>query len=563
LEHHLAVAVFAVAVIGFELAAAPASPVLQRDASANSSSLSQTRAPGAALLHLAVVLRFRHEDELRALVDAESVPGSPIAHRALSAAQFSAAFAPSAADYARTAAVLVRHGMRVTHTYANRGVIDVLSPLSAVEQTFATAIAATRRDDGSVRYFNVKPIVLPPDLVSTVYGVAGFDTGAHTRPAPHASGSFSAPNIAPGPPLEGPATGFGPEAYARAYDFPDRHHIAGMPAGTTYDGAGQTVALIADDDFFEYDLDQYLKYFNITRTGPPTNRIKVNGGAQQNGIFSFVTTLQAETLVGLAPGIILNDYGIPELSDASLLDAYNQIDSDDTAAIALSPAFDCEGATTPRYFPKLSDYLALAGTALGIVYITNAGNYDLGVICPGQFTPSGDPHFVSVGGTVMLIDGQGHYRTELASGGSDGGQSAYFALPFYQRGVPGIAGTNRNVPDISFDGDFRSGGASFENGLWTGPDTPVTSELGNELAAAIFTAMAAEWTQIHGAPLGDIHGDLYNAYRRYGYTLPKSGPVFHDITIGNSFRYPAVPGYDRATGIGSIDGWNFALSAHL
>jgi kumamolisin len=519
------------------------------------------RAPEAAAMGLTVILHYRHEDELASFVDQQSDPRSPLAHHVLTPAQFDSYFAPSNADYARLQKAFVRRGFTVARTFRNRTAIDVAGSAGAVERAFGTEIHAERRSDGTIRYANVRPAYLPSEMAAAVEGIVGFDTGEHrdasASDAPR--GARLHPFVAPGPPLEGPATGFGPEAYARAYDMPDLHAIPGAPKGKTYDGTGVGVAIIASGDYFDYDLADYLKYFKISRTGPPTTRYSLDGGPPHSGgVFSLVTTLQVETLVGLSPGITLYDYGIPFESDRGILLADEAIVSDDTAAVALSPVFDCHGGTKPLDLPKLMDHLAMQGAALGIVFITSSGDALEESCIDGPQTPADAPHFVSVGGTILLIDAQAKYQLELGSGGSEGGLSSAFALPPYQQGVAGIRGTRRNVPDISFDGDPASGGALRQDGLWSGPDEIPNDQFSNELSAAIFTGMVAQWTQYHGAPLGDIHGTLYGAYTKYGYTKPAGAPIFHDITIGDSAGYRALPGYDLATGIGSIDGWNYA-----
>jgi kumamolisin len=35
-------------------------------------------------------------------------------------------------------------------------------------------------------------------------------------------------------------------------------------------------------------------------------------------------------------------------------------------------------------------------------------------------------------------------------------------------------------------------------------------------------------------------------------------PPFHDVTLGTNLAYPATPGYDMASGLGTPDAWNLA-----
>lgn len=81
--------------------------------------------------------------------------------------------------------------------------------------------------------------------------------------------------------------------------------------------------------------------------------------------------------------------------------------------------------------------------------------------------PSTDPSAVAVGGVTTPLNAAGQYvgpvtvwgqQTSGGFGsGSGGGVSVYFPQPSYQQGLPGITGQNRNVPDLSLEGDPGTG----------------------------------------------------------------------------------------------------------
>jgi subtilase family serine protease len=527
-------------------------PAMREIASVPTASLRDLgRAPATMPMQLAVVLPYRHESELEAFV-AHAAMAPRGVNRTVSAEQFRSYFAPASDTYARVLGRLSAHGLAPSHLYANRTVIDVTAPVAAVERTFGTEIHRVVGPDGSIRYANVRPAYLPADLEPDVYGILGFSTVTSLARPPAAT----RPAVVEHPPFNGPSSGFGPAVFAEAYDLPVQHQIPHRPPGTTYDGRGVRVAVIANDDFHDNDLTTYLRTFGIVRTGPSTtHRIPIDGGARQNGIFSNLTTLEVEVLVGTSPGIGLDDYGIPELSSFALLDAMNQIDTDDKDSVALAPGFDCQTHNMDPYAPRLSEYLAMQGNALGIVYVSDTGDIDEGPSCLAS--PATDPHVIAVGGTTLIVDRRAHYVNEIAYGNSLGGTSVSFPLPQYQVGIPNITETRRVVPDVAFDGDPLSGADEYQQRFWDGAEGEV------ELAAAIFTSLAAQLTQVHGGALGDLHPALYAALTTYGYTTPAGTPLFHDVTLGRGYDFYATPGYDRATGIGSIDGWNFALTANL
>ena len=64
---------------------------------------------------------------------------------------------------------------------------------------------------------------------------------------------------------------------------------------------------------------------------------------------------------------------------------------------------------------------------------------------------------------------------------------------------------------------------------------------------AASTALVAEYAGRHGdGQLGFVDPTLYAIAAR-----PQLAPALHDITIGGNRYYPAAPGWDFATGLGS------------
>ena len=136
--------------------------------------------------------------------------------------------------------------------------------------------------------------------------------------------------------------------------------------------------------------------------------------------------------------------------------------------------------------------------------------------------------------------------------GGGGGSSLIYPIPYYQVGVfsPYSLGSSvfRNVPDVSLDANpstgyqiyvakywYIIGGTSCVAPLWAG-----------------FTAIVNEYRSSLGKnPIGFINPAIYSIGMG-----PDYSSVFHDITIGTNGHYPAVPGYDLATGWGSFIGDN-------
>ena len=82
---------------------------------------------------------------------------------------------------------------------------------------------------------------------------------------------------------------------------------------------------------------------------------------------------------------------------------------------------------------------------------------------------------------------------------------------------------------------------------------------GTSFSAPIFAAMQAEIDQRQGTRKGNVVGRLFTVWRTYGYGPYAAGhpDIFHDMTAGNN-GYQAVAGYDWASGIGSVDGFELS-----
>jgi hypothetical protein len=237
------------------------------------------RATAATRVELAFVLKYRHEAELDRLIEQQGDPRAQAYGRVLPSTEFESYFSPSPAAYSHTIAALRRAGFTVSQTFRNRLVVDAHAPAPVAERYFATEIHRVVQPGHGIRYANSRPALLPVELREDVEGVVGlnniewFKTTEVRRPSmpPRSIG-----DVVIGPPLHGPAGGFGPLAWAQGYDMPVQHQIPGKPSGTTYDGTGRTAGIVIPADPSDSDLAQFLTFFKVKRTGT-TNRIHVDG----------------------------------------------------------------------------------------------------------------------------------------------------------------------------------------------------------------------------------------------------------------------------------------------
>ena len=195
---------------------------------------------------------------------------------------------------------------------------------------------------------------------------------------------------------------------------------------------------------------------------------------------------------------------------------------------------------------------------------------------------SNGPGFLSALGYIP----EGAWNDPLASGGSSqlaasgGGVSAYVATPSWQTG-PGVPGTQgRYTPDVSFNASAHDGYFNCLAAIGTSCVSDATGHFtfavssGTSASAPSMAGMTALLNQRAGGAQGNLNPRLY------ALAVTPGNSVFHDVTVSTSgvagcgVNVPSMcnnstpgpsgitsglagflvgPGYDSATGLGSID----------
>jgi kumamolisin len=173
--------------------------------------------------------------------------------------------------------------------------------------------------------------------------------------------------------------------------------------------------------------------------------------------------------------------------------------------------------------------------------------------------PASSPGVIAVGGTSLAVTTSGGYSGETAwedvleASGGGGGLSDVFSRPGWQR-APGVnsrySDGKRQIPDVSANADPNTGWALFTAGSLS--PTAGTSAAAPFWAGAM--ALIEQYAREHGVrQLGFVDPMLYRIA-----STPQVAPPFHDVTVGTNRYYPATPGWDFATGLGSPDVYNLA-----
>ncbi len=382
-------------------------------------------------------------------------------------------------------------------------------------------------------------------------------------------------------------------------------------------GQGETVGLIELESYSATDIQQYQACYgtNVPISCQPVPVTSECGSGPGIG----EAALDIEDVIGLAPEASILVY-----EGTNIYDVYSQAISDDFANVISTSLYLCEpyiGLSEIQMESTLFMQAAMQGQSVfaasgddGSAGCDNVSNGYAGDADVAVSDPSSQPYVTGVGGTTIETlgpppsettwnncqDQSANCATDYATtcpatngvtcgGASGGGVSQEWSMPTYQADAPASlnvtnsdsspspcagsplatgAGDCREVPDVSADADAdNSPYAIYWNGEWR-------HIAGTSAAAPLWAAGTAVIDSDSSCgPVGFLNPALYQIAGGPGYSS-----ALNDITSGNSsftdtnldggfggsdLAYPATPGYDMATGLGSpnFDGLATALAA--
>ena len=385
--------------------------------------------------------------------------------------------------------------------------------------------------------------------------------------APFVTGVIGLDDLAQAAPLQAPGDGAGAQhrkpvevtpndsvGTACCYWSPrDTNNFYNEDHNGAHTGAGQTVVIVGAYDFLTSDFTGFNAQMGLSN--PAVTRVCAGSGAgcAFNSQQSSEISLDVEYAHGTAPSAGL----VSIMSQSTLLTdfttAYNLVVTrNDGHSVSTSWGL-CEKqmAAATR---ATDDNIFANGNAIGQSWFAASGDSGSND-CPAQVGrkgvdyPASSPYVMGVGGTHGTCPAGSFtpsnpvcsgYGSESGWSGSGGGDSVYYAKPSWQTGCTVPTG-NRHVPDVSLVADSSPGYLVAFNGAWYAIG-------GTSAAAPQVAGMFAGLDQAKAAGgVGHPGTRLYQLC---------AGTSFHDITSGSNGAYSAVAGYDRVTGIGTINEGN-------
>ena len=570
---------------------------------------------GSSRVQLTISLASRDPLGLQALATEVSTPGSAQFRHYLGVARFAQRFGATPAHVAAVRAALRAQGLTVGTPDADRLSLEVSGSAARVQAAFATRLARVRLSGGRVAYADRSTPTLPASVASDVDAVVGLNTlvapESDRVAAPRASWSPSvAPRATghvatggPQPCAAASATAVGsataPSAYtadslAAAYDFSGLYALGDS-------GAGQTIALYELEQLKPADVAAYQACY---QTAVPFSYVKVDHPRPTRS--DLEAALDADQLIGLAPGAKVITYQAPDTAAGGVAE-YAKIISQDAAHTVSVSWGACESQITLDHSDlsvvKAENKLFQEAAVQGQSILTASGDTgssgcykDTGSSHLAVQDPASQPYATAVGGTSLYTLNGGQptlwdpvglpqdpllesvWNDGLIAGvpaASTGGISSLWAMPRYQSRAPaGLGVVNahssgapcagrracREVPDVSADGDPATGSVIYAT---ADGKSGWTAEGGTSAAAPLWSALTAMTDALpscRGAAVGFENPSLYDLAAAAPGTLrdvtlasPVSGRIDNSGLATDGGLYPTTPGYDMTTGLGTPD----------
>jgi hypothetical protein len=563
-----------------------------------------------ATLQVTLTLEPRDPAALAAFATAVSTPGSPLYRHFITVSQFARRFGAAPAQIAAARAALRAEGLAPGPTAADGLSIPLHASTAALERAFATQIERVRLPGGQIGRIATAAPALPAAVAGEVQSVLGVSALAHPAPV----GLRVLERWRPGRALQGARQALQEGARSRPggairnprlspraapQDCPAADSAASGPGYSGYSatqlgqafglsalwslgdlGQGEHVAVYELEGNFPSDITAYQQCFGTSAT---VNYIPVDGGGgvpSPSNYDGLETELDVENVIAADPQATIDVYQGNQGSAAAPYDTYAAIIGQDRDSVITTSWGLCEPLLSPGEASAESTLFQEAASQGQTVVAASGDSGSEDCYDQNNSTqlavddPASQPYVTGVGGTSLSsIDpvAQTMWNGGANGGAGGGGISSLWPMPAYQASAPpslnvvnqyssgmpcsaAAGGLCREVPDVSFSADPNHPYVVDYDNRWgavggTSGATPYWAGL-----VALSAQLPAAERGCGGSRLGLLNPLLY---RLGGH---REEAIFDDITSGNNDMlgfngglYPATPGYDMASGLGTFN----------
>jgi hypothetical protein len=540
------------------------------------------------------------EDAFTQLLAEQQDPSSPNYHKWLSSEEFADRFGLSQNDIDKISGWLRDQGFQVAYVARGRDFVAASGTAGQVLNTFHTEIHRYTID-GEAHIMNASAPSVPAALggvVTEIQGLNDFRAKPGAVRAKPATGAADRPDNT----ASNGGHSLAPDDIATIYDI-TRLYNNGV------DGSGQKIVVVGQSNINLNDIRQFSSQFNLPGGDPAVMQCCGADPGETEDDNEVEADLDLEWVSGVArKANVIFVYAW----DA---DWAAQYAIDQNLAPVVSESFGvCESSSNKAFSLSAYEQLALNARSKGITWLAAAGDsgaadcdhssYDAATQGLAVNVPASIPEVTAVGGTEFN-EGSGSYwnATNTANGASaqsyipetawddalsygdhilatGGGRSTFYQKPAWQAGYPGVPSDGmRDVPDVAL-------AASLDHDPYNiyGYDTTTgTSDAyvvgGTSAATPVMAGIVAllnqSLTEAGKPTAGSMNTTLYALARTGSTTNHTSATLFNDVTTGSNrvpcvagtpdcangfLGYPAGPGFDLATGLGSVDAYNLVTN---
>jgi Pro-kumamolisin, activation domain/Bacterial Ig-like domain (group 3) len=551
---------------------------------------------------------------LATLLDEQQDQSSPYYHKWLTPLQFGQQFGASEQDIQTITSWLQAQGFQVNHLANGRNVIEFSGTAGQVQQAFHTAIhkySVATATGNEEHWANAADPQIPAALAPVVIGVATLHNFLKapqhilsTQKFPFTRKPGMTPEFTGVNGNNQPVHAVTPGDLAIIYNANPLY--AASPA---INGTGSINAVVARSNVNMQDVLDFRNNFGVSG---PLPQIVLNGPDPGNlgGGEEVEAVLDISYSGALAPQSTVDFVVSASTNTADGVDLSEMYIIDHNLGDVMTESFGgCEEGATAAEAAGISN-LAEQAAAQGITYLVSTGdNGSAG--CDDPNSPvatqgvsvnilASTPYTVGVGGTMFneganaatywnttntaslasaksyipenvwnescSVASCGAANANLAAG--SGGVSILFPKPSWQSGVAGIPSTgDRNLPDVSLTAAGHDAYLICLEGSCE--QSEFEGVAGTSASVQAFGGIMALVRQKIAARVGQADYVFYklaatetlaNCNGSKATPVPSTNCIFYDTTVGNNAvpgitngDYPTTVGYDRATGLGSVN----------